>query len=228
MDMSNNGVVRKSGWKYLLLSLGAFFGLASEVIHMYGWEPFVFGNISWRDYSAFQSLIHWVITCVTWIIVGFLLIRAARNKLNFDIFVKGDSMKGWQLVAALFGVALSVTMSYLDWGTFKIIGEFQSKNSIPKFLFQHLYYIVETGMFLLIIVFGQKAFEIWTKKENIPWGGIICGLTWGAAHLISRGYFDVANGVISTLNGFLFGAAYLLTNRDIRKSWVILFLMFTM
>jgi len=83
-------------------------------------------------------------------------------------------------------------------------------------------------MFGLIIVFGQKAFEIWTKKRNVPWGGIICGFTWGIAHVISRGGFDVLNGVLGTLFGFLFGAAYLLTNRDFKKSWVVLFFMFVL
>ena len=95
-----------------------------------------------------------------------------------------------------------------------------------RFIFQYSYYIVETALFLLIIVFGQKAIEIWTKKPNIPWGGIICGLTWGISHIISRGFFDPINGISSTVAGFLFGAAYLLVNRDIKKAYVVLLLMF--
>lgn len=225
--MVDNSIEKEAGWKYLLLALGAFIGLALEAIHAYGWEPLAYGGISFREYNVWQSIIHWVLTCITWIGAGYLLINLAKNKLGFDIFVKGDKMKPWQMIAALFGIALSVTISYLDWNGFKIVREFQS-NGCPKFIFQYLYYIVETALFLLIIVFGQKAFDIWTKKKNIPWGGIICGLTWGISHLISRGFFDIQNGVLSMISGFMFGAAYLLTNRNLKKSWLILFLMFAL
>ena len=136
-------------------------------------------------------------------------------------------MKHWQLVAALLGIVLSFAMKYFIWNGFKVIKEFQS-NGLLLFVFQYIYYMIETAMFLLIIVFGQKAFEIWTKKRNVPWGGIICGLTWGMMHLVSRGVFDIENCVLSTTLGFLFGAAYLLANRDIKKSWVILFFMFVL
>lgn len=136
-------------------------------------------------------------------------------------------MKVWQLVAALLGIVLAIVMSYFSWDGFKIIKEFQSKGLL-KFIFQYIYYMVETAMFLLIIVFGQKAIELWTQKRNVPWGGIICGLTWGIVHLVSRGFFDIENGVLCTILGFMFGTAYLLANRDIRKSWLILFLMFVM
>ena len=223
---ANNGVANQFGWKYILLSLGAFMGLALEALHAYGWEPFVYG-VPLREFSVWQSIIHWVITCIIWVGVVYLLIRIAKNKLDFDIFVKGERMKLWQLLAVLFGIILSLLISYLAWDGFKIIKEF-NYNGLLKFIFQYIYYMVETLLFLLIIIFGQKAFEIWTKKRNIPWGGIICGLTWGVAHIISRGHFDIQNGVLSTLAGFLFGAVYLLTNRDFKKSWIILFLMFVL
>jgi hypothetical protein len=217
----NNGVV--SGWKYLLLSLGTFMGLALEAVHAW-WEQLIY-RIPPSDFSVWQIIIHWVITCLTWVGVAYLLIRIAKNKLGFDIFAKGEKMKLWQLLAVLLGIILSLLISYLAWNGFKIIKEF-NHNGLLKFIFQYIYYMVETLLFLLIIVFGQKAFEIWTKKRNVPWGGIICGLTWGIAHIISRGHFDIQNGVLSTLLGFLFGAAYVLTNRDLKKSWSILFLMF--
>jgi hypothetical protein len=214
--------LKQSGWKFLLLALGAFFGLALEAIHAYGWEPLVYGVAPFRDYSAAQAVLHWLLTCLTWLLVGCLLIRIAKKNLGFDLFAKARPMKLWQLIAVLAGIVLSFALSYLSWGGFKVIKEFQS-NGLVKFIFQYLYYMVETGMFLLIIIFGQKAIEVWTKKANIPWGGIICGLTWGISHLISRGFFDPLNGIVSMISGFLFGAAYLLTNRDIKKSWLVLF-----
>jgi len=217
-------LTKEAGWKYLLLALGAFIGLALEAVHFYGWEPIVYG-IPYGEWSVWQSLLHWIITCLTWFGATYLLIHIAKNKLDFDLFAKGKKMKLWQICTVLFGIILSISISYLDWGGFKVIKEFNN-NGLLKFIFQYIYYMVETVLFLLIIVFGQKAFEIWTKKCNVPWGGIICGLTWGISHLISRGHFDIQNGLLATLSGFLFGTAYLLTNRDFKKSWLILFLMF--
>lgn len=223
--MAQERVIKEAGWKYLLLSLGAFFGVSLEAVHAYGWEPFVFGVETFSDYTTWQMLLHWVITYVTWIAAGYLLVRIAKGKLGFDIWAKGEKMKQWQFIAAFLGIVLSLAMSYFSWDGFKVIKEFQSKGLL-KFIFQYIYYMIETGMFLLIIVFGQRSFEIWTKRRNVPWGGIICGLTWGMIHLISRGVFDIENAVLSTILGFMFGAAYLLANRDIKRSWIILFLMF--
>lgn len=225
--LTNNGFKKEAGWKYLLLSLGGFFGISLEYIHAFGWEPLVYGGISFSEYEVWQTILHWVITYFTWAGVGYLLIRISKNKLGFDIFAEGKKMKHWQLIAALLGIVLSLVMSYVSWGGFKFIKEFYS-NGLLKFIFQYIYYMFETAMFLLIIIFGQKAFEIWTKKRNVPWGGIICGFTWGIVHLISRGFFDIENGVLSTISGFMFGAAYLLANRDIKKSWLILYFMFVL
>lgn len=225
--MTNNEVKKGAGWKYLLLSLGAFLGLSLEAVHAYGWEPIIYGGIAFREYAPWQTILHWVITYFTWAGVGYLLIRISNYKLGFDIFAEEAKMKPWQLLAALCGIILSLVMSYFSWSGFKVIKEFHS-NGLLKFIFQYIYYMFETAMFLLIIVFGQKAFEIWTKKRNVPWGGIICGFTWGIVHLISRGFFDIENGVLSTILGFMFGAAYLLANRDIKKSWLILYFMFVL
>jgi hypothetical protein len=225
--MTHKKIIKEAGWKYLLLALGAFTGLGLEAVHAYGWEPIAFGAKSFWDYTTWQAVLHWVITCFTWVAVGYLLVHIAKDKLGFDIWEKGHKMKHWQVIAVLFGITLSLVISYIGWDGFKVVKELQA-NGVVKFIFQYIYYMVETVLFLLIIVFGQKAVELWTKKRNVPWGGIICGLTWGIAHLVSRGVFDIENGMLSAISGLMFGAAYLLTNRDIKKSWFVLFFMFVL
>jgi len=122
-------------------------------------------------------------------------------------------------------IVLSSGIKWLASGVFKPVSEFQDHGTWI-FTFQYIYYIVETLMFLLIIVFGQKAFDLWTNKRKLPWGGIICGFTFGAIHIISSGEFDLARGIFATTIGILFGVAYLFANRDFWKSYIILFLMF--
>jgi hypothetical protein len=65
---------------------------------------------------------------------------------------------------------------------------------------------------------------MWFKKENIPYGGIILAITWGLAHIFTKG--NVSVGLLSALGGFAFGIVYLLVNRDIKKTLLILFIMF--
>ena len=62
-------------------------------------------------------------------------------------------------------VAASLAVSLLDWQGFKVVKKFQS-NGLLKFIFQYIYYLFETALFTLIIMFGQKALEMWTKKET--------------------------------------------------------------
>lgn len=77
---------------------------------------------------------------------------------------------------------------------------------------------------MLIIVFGQKACEKWFKNERIPYGGIVVALTWGLAHIFTKG--EILVGLMAALGGFIFGIVYLLVNRDIKKTFLLLFIMF--
>ena len=80
-------------------------------------------------------------------------------------------------------------------------------------------------LFLLIIVFGQKACEVWFRRSGIPYGGIICGLTWGLAHAFTK---DLGTGLLGVIVGFAMGGGYLLVNRDLKKAYGMLFLMFVL
>ena len=79
-------------------------------------------------------------------------------------------------------------------------------------------------LFLLIIVFAQKAFEVWLGHEKIPYGGIVCGLTWGLGHALTKD--SLALGLMGILWGIALGTSYFVAGRNIRKAWVVLFLMF--
>ncbi|MBD5525985.1 MAG: hypothetical protein HDR04_16505 [Lachnospiraceae bacterium] len=110
------------------------------------------------------------------------------------------------------------------WDGFKVYLEYAGKGLL-LFTFQYIYYAFETMLFLLIIVFGQKACEVWFHKENFPFGGIICGVTWGLAHLFTK---DILTGIIGVFLGVALGSVYLVVNRDLRKAYVVMFLMFVL
>jgi hypothetical protein len=132
-------------------------------------------------------------------------------------------MRGWQHVVAILGIVVMAWAQSLDWGGFKPLLELQSHGTL-LFVFQYVYYFFETILFSLIIIFGQRACEIWFKRENIPYGGIVLALTWGLGHILSKGSLWV--GLLSAAAGFLMGASYLVVGRDYRKALPLLYVMF--
>lgn len=210
-----------TGMDYLGLALYAFGGLGMEVLYAFLLEPAIYGT-QMQDWTDMQTIIHWILTCMTWGIFAYVLIKKSGEKYEYPLLEKGVAIKAWQWGICIVFIGLAFAMDYMSWGGFKVYLEFAKKGWL-LFTFQYIYYAFETMLFLLIIVFGQKACEKWFGKEGIPYGGIICGLTWGLAHIFTK---DLATGLLGLVLGFAMGSAYLLTNRDLKKAYIVLFFMF--
>ena len=143
---------------------------------------------------------------------------------DFDIFKKGKKMKRWQWLLVILIIIFSLIISYIDWNGSKVLKEFNANGPV-KFVFQYIYYCFEVVLVTLILIFGQLAFEKWFKRKNIPYGGIVVALTWGIAHIFTKNLYV---GIITMISGLAFGSVYLLTNRDIKISYVILWFMFVL
>ena len=211
-----------AGFRFLGLALCAFAGLGIELPLAFTIEPLLYGT-DMQNWSALQSMLHSIITCVCWGAAGLLLIRIANHKCGFNIFEGSTKMEYWQWFMIAVCFVFRLITSYIDWDGFKIIKEYEY-HGLLKFIFQYLYYFFETILFTLIIVFAQKAFEFWFKKSNFPYGGIAVALTWGLGHIFTKG--SLLTGLLSALVGFIFGTVYLMTNRNIKKTIPILFIMF--
>ncbi|MBO5372710.1 MAG: hypothetical protein J6A75_08325 [Lachnospiraceae bacterium] len=214
---------KETGLDYIWLALYAFGGIGLEVILAFGLEPALYGA-QMSDWLLWQHILHWILTCIVWGTVGVVLIKYAKKSYQFDILQKGEKMKSWQWGFVVFFVVLSLFISYLDWNGSKLIIEFYA-NGWLKFIFQYIYYVFETFLVMLILIFGQRAFELWFHKPNIPYGGIVLALTWGIAHFFTK---DIMTGILCMISGFAFGSVYLLVNRDVRKGFWILFVMFVL
>ena len=215
------------GWNYFLYALYAFAGLGIEVILAFVLEPLLYG-CAMNDWSTFQNISHWVITCICWGVICFMLIKSAKNKYAFDVFERQRKMKVWQwcVVVAIFVVML--VSSYIDWNGSKVIKELRY-NGWLKFIFQYIYYVFEVGLVVLIVAFGQKTFEKWFHKDAyvvIPYGGILTGLTWGMVHVLTKG--SLSTGLLLMLTSIGYGVTYLLVNRDIKKAYLWILFMFVL
>lgn len=208
-----------TGMDYLYLALYAFGGIGLELVIAFI-EPFIYGHAA--DYNDWTIIAHWIITCLVWGCCAFFLLKSAKKNLQLETH-SNKAMKSWQWIIIIVFLALSLMLSFISWNGFKIQQEFMNLG-ILNFIFQYIYYFFESVLITLIVVFAQKAFELWFKQANIPYGGILCGITWGLAHIFTKSSLEV--GLLSVILGFGFGAVYLLLNRDIRKTIPILFLMF--
>lgn len=214
---------QKKGFGYLNLALYAFGGLGMEVVYAFLLEPMLYGT-SMQEWEPAQIIIHWIITCITWGLIATLLIRQSGEKYDYPLTEKGEKLAAWRVFMCLGFILAALLLDYLDWGGFKVYLEYR-RNGALLFTFQYIYYAFETMLFLLIVVFGQKACEVWFRNEKFPYGGIICGLTWGLAHVFTK---DLATGALGLFLGAALGSVYLMVNRDLKKAYAVMFLMFVL
>lgn len=215
-------IFKSESYKYFEYAMLAFAGLGLEVLYAFWLEPFIYGH-SMKEFTTAECIIHWTVTILSWLLVAYLIVKSAKKNLGFHL--RGTNSK-WTLVgiiASCILIGLMLVVNYVDVGRLKIIHEFH-RLGILKFIFQHLYYLAEVVLFTLIIVFGQNALELFFRKKNIPYGGIIVGLTWGLAHWFSKGSIWI--GLEGLVLGFLFGAIYLFLGRDFKKTYIVLALAF--
>lgn len=212
-----------TGADYLYLALYAFAGIGLELVLVGVIEP-LFG-VSVETYTTSQNIIHWIIICIIWLIVGIFLISLASKKYDFNLWEHKGRLNGWQHLGIIICLIVSIASHYVSWGGLKPLLEFQRLGML-KFIFQYIYYLFEAFLISLIVIFGQKACEKWFNKETIPYGGIILALSWGIMHIVSKG--SVSVGLLSAFGGFLYGAAYLVVGKDYRKALPLMCLMFVL
>ena len=219
------------GYDFLSYGLEVFAFIGFELLLTYGIEYNIYGIESFKEFTPMQSVIHWVLTIAVWLFGAWYVVRECAKKSEVDLFknfkeqsiVKGaKEMSLFQWGLLILGTVLCLISTWIDWGGSKVVKEFAKKGVL--FPLQYLYYFAEVVMVLLIIVFGQYAFEKWFKNDKIPYGGILVGLTWGLGHWFSKG--SLGFGIYSAIGGFVFGGAYLLTRRNMKLSYLFLCIMF--
>ena len=214
-----------------------FLGYGLEVFGVIGFELLLGFVIEPRlyqrdvnDFLPWQMILHWLITCACWGLGALLVVKECRKKSGLDLIENIKNCKliekditplQWICLAA--GVILCLVSTWIDWNGSKVLAEFKSRGPL-LFPFQYLYYLFEVSLVLLIIIFGQMAFEKWFNNNRIPFGGILVALTWGLGHWLSKG--SLFAGIYTAIGGFVFGAAYLLTHRNVKFSYILLCIMF--
>lgn len=219
----------KEGFKFLSYALEAFGVIGIELLLAYVIEANVY-HIGIKEYSAVQSIIHWVVICICWGVGAYIVIMDCKKHSDLDLIADikkpglfNSNIKAWQWVLIVLGVTACLVSTWIDWNGSKVLKEFNSRGPL-LFPFQYVYYLFEVLLVLLIIIFGQTAFEKWFNNNKIPFGGILVALTWGLGHWLTKG--SIGAGIYTAVGGFVFGSVYLLTNRNLKLSYILLCIMF--
>ena len=219
------------GLDFLSYGLEIFAFIGFELLLAYGLEFNIYGYDNFKDFTKIQSVIHWILTCAVWLLGAWYVVRECAKKSEVDLLksIKEQSlvegakeMFPLQWIVLIVGTALCLISTWIDWGGSKVAKELAGRGIL--FPMQYLYYLVEVIMVLLIIVFGQCAFEKWFKNDKIPYGGILVAFTWGLGHWFTKG--SLGTGIYTAIGGFVFGSVYLLTRRNIKLSYLFLCIMF--
>lgn len=203
--------------KYFMICLLLFGEFLLEMAEILGFEAGVLG-FDLSHYGARQQSIHHIIIVVLWSIMTGCILVYSRKQYHFPVKKRLEKVSVRNGVIAAMCLLCCKIITFIDWHSFKIVGEFKGKSGI-LFFTQYLYYLFEIGLVLLIIMYGQKAMEAFRGKEtSIPYGGIILSLTWGAMHFVSRGVgLELWNGISCMIFSIFAGMIYLKLNR---KPWI--------
>ena len=219
----------KEGFKFLGYGLEVFGVIGFELLWGFVVEPFLYKR-GVNDFNTWQMIVHWVVTCAAWGFGALLVVKECKKKSGLDLIenikkvpVITKDIKVWQWILIVLGEVLCLASTWIDWNGSKVLAEFKSRGPI-LFPFQYIYYLFEVMLVLLIIIFGQMAFEKWFNNNKIPFGGILVAITWGLGHWFTKG--SLFAGIYTAIGGFVFGAAYLLTNRNVKLSYILLCIMF--
>ena len=173
-----------------------------------------------------QKIIHWIATSIVWGLFAIVLAGYAKRNYHFNILDEQQqpSLRSWILAVIL--TAICIASNAWSWGTLKILGELAAKNNLLLFVFQYIYYLFEVVLVLSIIAYGQKAGEMWFKKDKVPRGGILAGVTWGMMHALTKG--NILVGLEAMVSAVLYGCIYLLMKKRVVYAYPLLFLAFTL
>ena len=92
--MMESQVSRKTGIRFLEYALIAFAGLGLEVLLWIVLEPMLYGCPS-NEWSTFQNISHWILTCICWGAVFFFLVKQAKKECGYDLFAPQEKVKSW-------------------------------------------------------------------------------------------------------------------------------------
>lgn len=230
--MLNNRVYTSESWyKYLFIAILLFGVICLEkyisiptVLAITGKNP--------ENWGVAEGILIWVITIVFWLLGCFMLLIYSKKRLAYSPFKNKEKPRLKSILFCGLIIVIVIIIHTFILGGLKPILEFKAHTNrfanlgILTYMVQYLYYASEIIVVVLILVYSQKAGELLFKSNNIPWGGIFTGLTWGINHVFTQHSFSI--GMYSVFTSVIFGVFYLLCKKNLVYAYPIILLAFIM
>ncbi len=199
--------------EYLWFALYTFAGFSAELIQ---------GILIYDLPSGIGNLV----TAFLWFMISGCLLILAKKKFGYLILPEKAKLSINNHLLMLVCVGVTIIITTIGFGGLKPFVEFQgeSQGNIFAYICRLLYYLAESLLILLTIVFGQRFSDIkFTLPKQIPAGGIVLALTWGIIHFFLQG---ISGGIYTMVFSLIAGQIYLLAKKDTRWSYLYISIAF--
>lgn len=214
-----------------ILALLCFMGFIFEWV-LLSVETEMYNSNDIAVWGLEKTLLHWCIVYIVWGMVALFTIACSKKQYGekFTNMSEKQNKKSIFIVGLL--ILIIAIVMFLLWGNnpkpvmeYKVMNKYFGKSGWLAFLFQYIYYAFETLLMVLSIHYAQKFGEYIFKKNNVIWGGLFLGLSWGIFHILTK---NIETGIYGLCVSFIYGWVYLLLKRDIRYVFPAIYLMFVL
>lgn len=159
------------------------------------------------------------ITPVLWGIGASLLAGKVKKDNKENILYNSFSLSGRDGVILFFvimgGIAMAAS-NYLYAGL-KPLFVRELLTGYPLYTIRNIiYYPLEVLLMLYLLIYAQRAGEIFTGNHTIPWGAFALFLLWGLPHIAWHGFAD---GVVSALRAFIYAIPFYASGKNVKTSY---------
>jgi hypothetical protein len=126
-------------------------------------------------------------------------------------------------------IIVAVAVRAVAFGELKIAGELATAvargglDALAAGLGLAVYYFSEAFLIVLLVLFGQRAGQNRFGRPDLPWGGLVLGLTWGVMHFFLQG---TSAGFYAMFAAVLYGVVVLFGPRSIWAVWFLVAIAF--
>lgn len=231
--VNETNMKKTSGITYFLKGLLVFLALGFDAIQIMI-DDLIYPKlkgIPFFDKPWYALVTHWGFVIVVWtlaLIYFYKWIHRQSETTKMNLKMTRQSM--WLIPVA---IVCSVLLAVIDGMMFgselpQILREYRlfvrDHGSMGHLVavFQNVYYVIESGLVVMLLGLMQSAGEVWFKKENIPWGSIGLCLTWGIVHIVH----GLPAAIWITFTAGLLGLFYVKSKKNVWASFIFILLMF--
>lgn len=181
-------------------------------------------NLALLPWSKNNPVIYFIFIILMWGTGSLLIGRyIKKNNARFQFY----SSKKWDGTGVLIIFFVLMLQVYLSLALYVTAGERplfirELLSTMAPWYFkvgQWVYYLFELLIMLEIIICAQRAGELLTGKNLIPWGAVVLFLIWGLPHFNGHSWVD---GLQTATKSFVFAAPFYVSKKDPKISYLSL------